>query len=96
MVPVVIDHAYGGLPPLTTRACEYAPPTVPPGKAVVVMAKLETMLMLKFLVEVADALSVTWTPKLKLPPTVGVPLITPVAGFKLRPAGMVPATTSQW
>jgi hypothetical protein len=47
------------------------------------------------LVATALVLSVTWTVKGKVPVTVGVPLITPVADVRLRPLGRFPADTLQ-
>jgi hypothetical protein len=40
-------------------------------------------------------LSVTWTVKLAGPAAVGVPLITPFVGDKVRPAGKTPVVTDQ-
>ena len=34
---------------------------------------------------------VTWTVKFEVPAAVGVPLISPVAAFRLNPAGSAPA-----
>jgi hypothetical protein len=42
------------------------------------------------LVAVAPVWSVADTEKLKFPTAVGVPLITPVSGFKVRPGGKAP------
>ncbi len=44
---------------------------------------------------VPSAPSVTCTVKLLVPPTVGVPEMAPVAGFRERPPGRLPATTAQ-
>ena len=46
---------------------------------------------------VGVSVSVTVTVKLSVPTNVplGVPEITPVAGFKLRPAGKLPTVTAQ-
>jgi hypothetical protein len=38
------------------------------------------------------ALSVAVAVKVEVPPAVGVPLIAPVAGFRLNPAGRLPDT----
>jgi hypothetical protein len=35
----------------------------------------------------------TWIVNVEFPATVGVPLITPVAGFKVNPVGNVPEET---
>ena len=40
-------------------------------------------------------LSATWTVKLLVPATVGVPLMTPVDAARLRPAGRRPLRTDQ-
>ena len=39
--------------------------------------------------------SCTWTVKFDVPAVVGVPVIAPVAAFKLRPAGSEPVITVQ-
>lgn len=41
------------------------------------------------------ALSVTVIVKLNVPPALGVPLITPVAEFKVRPVGKEPVVTAK-
>jgi hypothetical protein len=35
--PLATDHAYGGVPPLAARVCEYAVPAVPAGSDALVM-----------------------------------------------------------
>jgi hypothetical protein len=47
------------------------------------------------LVALPDALSVTCTVKLELPELVGVPLMTPVAAFKVRGVGNEPTVITQ-
>jgi hypothetical protein len=53
--------------------------------------------MLRFAVAICAGLelSVAWTVKLLVPEAVGVPLTTPVAASRLRPAGRLPVVTDQ-
>jgi hypothetical protein len=65
---------------------------LPPGNDVVVIASWASMAMLRAAVAVAlgVAESWTWTVKLDVPVAVGVPEMTPVAVFKVKPAGSAP------
>ena len=54
-----------------------------------------TILIVSALLTVVPTLSRTCTLKLLVPAVVGVPLITPVAAFRIRPAGKLPLMTLQ-
>ena len=62
------------------------------GNEVVDMPGKVTTLILKILVAVRAGLveSLTWAVKLKPPVAMGVPLITPVAVFNVKPPGNTP------
>src|SRR5208337_718681 len=64
---------------------------MPPGNEAVVTARLPVVVMLKALVCVLVAASVTFTVKLLVAAAVGVPAIAPVPAVNVRPAGNVPA-----
>jgi hypothetical protein len=51
--------------------------------------------MVSTFVENSPEDSVNFTVKVKLPPVVGVPVIVPVSGLKLKPAGKAPETIDQ-
>ena len=51
--------------------------------------------MLRAWLSVAALASVTWTVKFDVPVPVGVPLISPVVLFKLRPSGRLPLAILQ-
>jgi hypothetical protein len=51
--------------------------------------------MLRLAVAVSAVESVTFTVKSEVPVALGVPLIDPVLGFKVKPAGKVPALMLQ-
>ena len=72
-------------------------PTVPLGNEAVVTIGGEVTLMLKPLLAIAAGLaeSVARTVKLKVPLAVGVPVMAPVAAFKLSPAGSEPWLTTR-
>ncbi len=93
-VPIVTDHAYGGVPPVANKLCEYAVPTAPFGRGDAV--RIETgggsTVSANDFVVICDALSRTWTVKFAVPAVVGVPVITPAAD-NVRPAGGVPDVT---
>ena len=82
-------HVYGGAPPEAASVCKYETPTVPGGKVgAVVMPKPCATFSVNDLLVVTDALSVTWTVKLKLPDEVGAPLTTPLEN--VTPLGSAP------
>ena len=90
-VPLVTVQRYGGVPPEAARVIEYGTLTVPPGSAAgVVMTRLDAIFRVNGLVALTEALSVTCTVKLNVPELVGVPVIAPVAAFKLKPEGKAP------
>src|SRR2546421_3237720 len=90
-VPLVMVQRYGCVPPEAARVTEYGTLTVPPGStAGVVMTRLDAIIRVNALVALTDALSVTCTVKLNVPELVGVPVIAPVAAFKLKPEGKAP------
>jgi hypothetical protein len=95
---VTIQLLYGGVPVVAASVWEYGTPTVPPGSEEVVMLGAAVMLIDSALdMEVAPALSPTFTLKLNGLPVaaVGVPLITPELAFTVRPGGSVPLETAQ-
>jgi hypothetical protein len=76
--PEARDHVYGVVPPVAVNVCEYAPPTLPEGRDVVVIESGGgSTVRANDFVAVRDALSRTWTVKFAVPAVVGVPLITP-------------------
>ena len=93
-VPVVTDHAYGGVPPVAAKLCEYEVPTAPFGRgdAVVIESGGASTVRTNDFVVICDALSRTWTVKFAVPAVVGVPVIAPAAD-NVRPAGGVPDVT---
>ena len=95
-VPLAIAQVYGGTPPEASSACEYAVPTVPAGRLVVLTLKGggAATLMDKAAVSLPPPLSVSLTVKLAFPADEGVPLITPDAA-KDKPAGKLPAEMVQ-
>ena len=92
-VPPATAHEYGGVPPEAASACEYVVPTVPAGKADVVIPN-PGGLMTSDSAAVADtdALSVTFKVKLLDPGVSGVPEIVPPAE-RLNPEGSDPLAT---
>ena len=86
------------MPPLAVSVAEYAAPTLPLDSEVVVTVTPGAMAMDSDCAgEVVPLLSLTVTLKLYGLPTaeVGVPPITPVVAFRLRPGGSEPAATNQ-
>jgi hypothetical protein len=82
-------------PPVAVSVCEYATPALPLLSAVVVIVSTE---LVDVIVMVAKALcggtpeSVTLNVRLAVPAADGVPLITPVAAFNVKPDGRIPET----
>ena len=66
---------------------------MPPGSVVVVMLGSGAIVMLKACVPLWELASVTCTVKLLVPEAVGVPEITPVLLFRVKPFGNEPAVT---
>ena len=83
-------HEYGVNPPAATREVEYATPTVPSGCGPPVKLSGETMVIEAAAVAVALVLSSTCTVKFEAPCAVGVPVIKPVVGDIVSPAGKDP------
>jgi hypothetical protein len=99
--PEVIDHVKGEVPPAACSALEYDVPVVPVGKLdveTVSGAGAGAAMASESLTErVCAGLppSLTATVKLLAPEAVGVPVIRPVAGARLSPAGRLPPVTDQ-
>jgi hypothetical protein len=91
-LPALTLHVYGFVPFTAASVDEYAEPTSPFGKLVVVIRTVPDAFttMLRLAVAVRLALSVTITVKLDVPATVGVPEITPVAPASDSPVGKLP------
>jgi hypothetical protein len=92
-LPELTDHTYGAVPPAALRAALYVIAAVAVGKAFETMANgVDATVKLTVAVAVCCGLprSVTVTPSVKLPFTVGVPEITPVHADRLNPAGRLP------
>src|SRR5258708_20063523 len=90
-VPLVTVQRYGGVPPEAARVTEYPTLTDPPGSAAgVVMTRFDAIFSVNALLALTDALSVTCTVKLNIPVLLGLPVIAPVAGLRLKPGGRAP------
>ena len=89
----ILLHVYGGVPPDAASVVEYAVPTVPFGRLVVVIVKVddESTVMLKLAVPILLSLSVAVTVNDAVPTVVAVPLITPVLESMVSPVGSAPA-----
>ena len=93
----VIVQVYGDVPPLTTGVTEHLTPTVhgcKGGKGPMI-AGGGLIVKENSLLAGAPLTSVTWMVKLEVPAVVGVPLIRPVAEFRVMLAGNVPAASVQ-
>ena len=91
-LPEAIVHVYGVDPPVAASLTEYATFLVATGSGdVVVICKGTVMVKLKALSDEDPIASVTLTVKLEVPPTVGVPLMTP-DDDTLRPEARLPLT----
>jgi len=93
--PATIDHENGALPPPVVSVAEYADPTTPLGSVAVAMdSGAETTIDTGRLAVLAGfPVSLTSIVKLSVPGVVAVPLIVPVLGLRLNPAGIVPTVT---
>ena len=84
---------------MAARVCKYGAPIPPLGKDVVVMVKAEDVIVRNSVAEAFCAgmlESVTWRTSLRFETgTVGVPLINPLEGFKVNPAGRAPKVIDQ-
>ena len=86
-LPLAIAHVIGVVP-VALSVWLYALFTVPSGSETVVIVGGAAMTMLRELVPF-PAEFVALTEKVNVPIVVGVPEITPVVSFKIRPAGSV-------
>ena len=97
--PEASDHWYGVMPPAAPSFTEYGTPLVAVGRVLpVVTTSPETPTVMASEAELICAPaseSVTSATKVKLPPAVGVPEITPVAACSLSPAGSDPTGIDQ-
>src|SRR5260370_38176328 len=96
--PEVNCQANGPTPPATPSVCEYGEPTTPLASDAVVIVNCEPMVSVKFAVAfcTGEPTSVTLMPSgVELTETVGVPLITPEEGSRVRPVGSVPEVNCQ-
>jgi hypothetical protein len=96
-VPAVSCHVKAPVPPVAARLWEYATPTWPLGRDVVVIVNVAgAMVRFKFTVAVCaeDPESVTLNVSgVAVTGVVGVPPISPVEAFSAKPAGKVPAVS---
>ena len=97
--PAVNCHVKAPVPPVAVRLCEYATPTWPLGRDVVVMTGVAgVMVRVRFAVAVVTgelesvALNVSGV---LLMANEGVPLINPVDAFRDKPVGSVPEVNCQ-
>jgi hypothetical protein len=88
--PTVTDQLNGVVPPLAASVWLYAAVSVAPGRLVVVTTGAALTTIDNACSSNTPFASVTRTVKFEVPATVGVPLITPVPLFRLRPAGSDP------
>ena len=94
--PVTIEKWYGLTPPDTPIICEYPEPAAPGGSVGgVVIVRAGAMVSVIGSIAMTDALSVTFTVKLKVPEAVGVPPTTPVALLSVKPLGGDPDEIDQ-
>jgi len=92
--PNATDHVRAPTPPDAENATEYGAPTAPVGSGeFVVMVNASLIGKENGFVTGAEAASFTCIVKLGLPAVVGVPLNTPVLGFRPSPDGRDPAAT---
>jgi hypothetical protein len=98
-VPEVSDHVYGVVPPVAASVCEYGAPTWPLASDAVVIVKVAgaiVRLRLTFVVCAGEPASVTLNASaVALAAAVGVPPITPVEEFSVKPPGNVPEVNDQ-
>jgi len=103
-LPVVTAQLYGVMPPVACKVVfAYPEPTTPTGSEAEVVVTLNAATVIVILnawiavLPLGVSESVTVTVKLTGPVVVpvGVPEITPVAAFKVRPEGRLPVVTAQ-
>jgi hypothetical protein len=95
-VPEFSTQAYGSVPPVAVSANVYGEFTTPLGRAAVVITSGDMIVSVRGGVVVADCCGVPESVTLNVNGVAeaaaeGVPLITPVVGFNVNPAGSVPA-----
>ena len=94
-VPLATAHEYGGDPPVAPSAWEYATPTVPAGSDDVVIPKTGGLIVIvKSVVTLSGAKSLTVTVNVNVPLFRGVPVMVP-SRLSVSPAGSVPPVRSQ-
>ncbi len=96
--PPASDHEYGGVPPVAASVCEYATPTDPAGRLVVVTSRGAGATATEsscVSVCVGVPPSVTFAVNGNEPAAVGVPDTTPDAGSRLKPGGSDPESSDQ-
>jgi hypothetical protein len=87
-------HVYGLVPLVAASVAEYATPTIPFGKLVVVIRTIVELYTVNVSACVAVLLALSATSTVNAcdaTAVVGVPEITPVLAFSVSPAGSVPA-----
>ena len=93
---LTVQLLYGGVPPVAANVWLYATPTVPPGSDVVrTDGPAITVMESGCAGEVFPRLSLTVTLNEEVPVALGVPLITPLEEFRLKPPGSDPLLTVQ-
>ena len=98
-VPLVMDQVYGVVPPIAARVVLYAEPTCPFGSEEVVITKgAEEIVRVKLTdwesAGVLESVTLNVSGVLATA-TVGVPVMAPVAAFRVNPAGKVPLGSDQ-
>jgi hypothetical protein len=89
-------HVYGFVPLVAAIVAEYAPPTIPFGKLVVVIRTIVVPYTVKLKLAVEDSLSLSVTFAVNVSAAtavVGLPDITPVLDASVNPAGKLPELT---
>ena len=89
----LIENAYGAVPPAALIVRLYALPTVPFGSVAGATASVAATVNTTARCPVAPPPSVAVIVKFEVAAVVGIPEITPVAGFNVSPAGRLPADT---
>jgi len=96
-LPEMTAHVYGVQPPVAASVCEYATFTIASGSVVVVISRAASVPMTIdsgcVAVPAGESESATSTVKLAVSAVVGTPLMTPVEGASVSPAGRFPDIT---
>ena len=93
-VPLVTANVVGPRPPVVAVGRRYGTPRDAGATAAAVTASGSDTVNVTVWASARPLASVTWMVKLTVPAAVGVPVIRPVVGFSVRPAGSVPADTA--